>query len=428
MCLCVRCCCDVVWRVTSTILCYNHPPESIIVVVHVLNFIIRLGLVAMAITIQMMFPYSAEPMSASFSINAYKFSDWEAVSIEKVLDGTQSNMYVILSTGRISTVLMWTMIVVSLLFNDICRCIEIIRGKWIFGDNHLDVTWYTISSFSAPLLFGFTALSLGTHDMVIVILVVWLVFISSVAAGGREVTHTQVRPDFAVAFSFQMIHDLALSLAAGVIMSPFMLNLLYFREEITAWHYTNAILFVSMYTTMMLTNHLYEYRCSVIETRWPSQPSVILRGMPRQSALEKVCNNVETCFPYFPDAGKPDADIPGFNNGQLNPEGSDHDPFNIKNSELVFDHIYYGCHHYETSVHLSNEEIQSTKDYQCGHGSFHTHMENIERITREGVGRLCEWRRYFAINLCINALLVVGILNMIGLIEPGYHQMSPSHS
>jgi hypothetical protein len=134
---------------------------------------------------------------------------------------------------------------------------------------------------------------------------------------------------------------------------------------------------------------------------------VVLWGLPRQDNIsgDKIYT-AEAVFPRLKVADKKDSG-----------EGVDDcaDPFSVESSEELYDKIYFGCHKY----HIETESEHRSRQMELspigsGSSTFHKYTDEVGQVSRQLIGLLVEWRRYYMINLFINCLLVLSMLNMSG--------------
>ena len=320
-------------------------------------------------------------------------------------------MRMVSAAGNMWVVLMYSLVVFTLFINDLFRCGSIARKEWFSCDNQMDVSWYMVTSVSIPLLFQFTALVLGTHDLLMLQVVVILTFISACAAESKDflrvLMNTEKIPCMkgTVMFMLQTIHDLTLFISMIIILLPIMYNIVHAPSGISTLEFAIAIAFMCLYIAMVTTQYTYEYRCNIVENRWPSEKAVIAWNSPRQEKLsEPVIQSTEVVFPRFPVTNKEDS-----KNNMVKGDQSALDPFNVETSEQLFDRIYYGCYLESATEHVKQLVWTPT-------GSFRKSTNQVDGLTRKTVGLRVEWARYYAINMAINTLLVLGILKLSGFV------------
>jgi hypothetical protein len=371
----------------------------------------RLSIIAMGISIVELLPPIDAPILPGIAIPPYSFFDWD-MSLHDWNTGELPQMKFYSAPGNPAVAIFFGVIVFSLFSNDLFRCGLILRHKWNSCDNQIDFWWYMMGFISIPGIFTFTALSLGTHDVVTLGLIGFLAFTSSLAAVTKELLrcliNTETTPFMQVTamWFLQEIHDLSLFVAMVVTLLPFMYNLIHSRDEISAFDFANAIVFELLCISIAMTQYSYEKRCSVLEQRWPSHRAVILWGLPRQELLSSEHSTAEVVFPRAKGVGK---------EGSQNVIEDCVDPFSVETSEELYDKIYYGCHKY----HVETESEHRSRQMQLspigsGSSTFHKYTDEVGQGSRQLLGRIVEWRRYYAINLFINCLLLLRMLSMCG--------------
>ena len=417
MCLYFRRFFDGVVQVISASLCLTHPSEVAMMTIHMVNFLTRLAIVAMAITILMLIPPTAVPALPGIAMIPYQFSKWNNLSKYDWVEEELPQMQLIAAPGNVAIVVVWTVTIVSMFLNDILRCSTIIRSECTSRDNQIDMGWYNIACFSMPLIFAFTALFLGTRDGLTLLMVCFFTLISGMAAEAKEClravvnTETTAHLRTTVMWLLQTMHDLALLSATVITLLPFVYTSFHNRNEIATLDAVNAALFSLLYITLMVTQYSYEYRCSILELRWPSHRSVVM-GQLAHHAVDQSLKTAHVSFPGPPDSYQvhPNQDK------NVNEETLCDDPFNIEESEEIFDRIY-GCHVYHESAAEHKKKQIELAPLGSATESFHTYMDNVGNKSRQRIGSLVEWRRYYAINMIINGLLCLGVLKMSGVVH-----------
>ena len=391
--------------------CCTYPSVFVMNTIHLMNLLIRLCLMVIGVSIAEMFTHEWNPKFPGIAIPEYDFSQWNTLRSSDWTDEELPQMQTVLVAGNPCVVIIYSIVVVTLFVNDLFRCGSIARDEWNPCDNQLDSSWYFMLGISIPMLFAFTALVLGTHDPFTLFVIIVLTFISACAAVCKDFLRVMMNTEKTthmsgtVMFLIQTIHDLTLFLATVLILIPITYNILHASGGISVVEFAIAIVFGVLYITMISTQYAYEYRCIIIENRWPSEKAVIMWNLPRQTKLpEVVTDTAAVLFPRFPVAYTKDS-----KNRQVEEESSNIDPFNAETSEQIFDRIYYGCYIESAAEHMKQLVLTPV-------GSFRNYTNNVEGLTRKSVGLRVEWSRYYGVNMMINTLLVLGIFNLSGFI------------
>lgn len=397
----------------------THPSEIVVNSVHLLNLITRLLVLAMGVVIINIFPSTYVPMLPEIAMPPYIFSDWDTMGVYDWNEDELPQMKLIASPENPTVVFFFGFIIGSLFLNDLFRCGLISRNEWNASDNQIDFWWYMMGFISIPCIFSFTALSLGTHDVVTLLLIGLLTFISSVAASVKEllrsIINTETTPFMRITVMsyLQMIYDLSLFTSMIVTLLPIMYNSVYDRAGISVFAFATAIVFELLYISMASVQHSYEVCCSILENRWPSHRCVILWGLPRQ---EPLCDsNTFTTDVVFPRSKVADKEYSRKNEKEMDDSA---DPFSVETSEELYDKIYLGCtsYHVETASEHRSRQMQLSSPIGWGSDTFHKYTDEVGQGSRQIIGRLVEWRRYYMINIFINCLVVLGVLNISGLL------------
>ena len=170
----------------SASVCCTHPSEFVANTVHLTNLVIRLSLIVIQISMLEFYSLDMNTYLPGIAVAEYDFAQWRTLSPIDWHDEQLPPMRVILAAGNPSVVVIFGIVVFTLFLNDLFRCGNIARNEWNPCDNQLDMYWYLILSISVPLCFLFTALVLGTHDLLMLLVIVVLTFLSAFAAASKD--------------------------------------------------------------------------------------------------------------------------------------------------------------------------------------------------------------------------------------------------
>ena len=407
--------CSGVVHAFSAAVCCTHPNEFVVNTVHATNLVIRLSLIVIGISIAEFYSLDINPDLPGIAVAEYDYAQWKTLRTNDWHDEQLPPMRVILASGNLSVVIIFSFVVITLFLNDLFRCGNITRNEWNPCDNQLDMYWYFILCISIPLLFSFTALVLGTHDLLMLLVIVVLTFLSGCAAASKDFMRVLINTERtnrmrgSVMRMLQVIHDLTLFLAVVIIILPMTYNLIHHFHEVSLVDFVTACSFVVLYFTILCTQHSYEHRCSILENRWPNERAVLTWNLPRQTEFtDEVIHKAEIVFPSSLNSIETYA-----TSERVKDELSDVDPFNVETSEQLFDRIYHGGYIESASEHVRHLVLTPV-------GSFRSYTDQVGQMRRKTVGLQVEWSRYYAINLAINILLVLGLLNFTGFVPIGF--------
>ena len=414
-----RCFCSTVYDALCSALSITHPSETVVNSVHLLNLITRLLMIAMGVVVATIFPSTYEPLLPVIAMPPYTFSEWDDMAVYDWKNDELPGMKLVAAPENPAVVLFFSFIVFSLFCNDLFRCGFILRNEWNASDNQIDFWWYMMGFISIPCIFAFTALSLGTHDVATLLLIGLLTFTSSVAASVKELLRSLINTEttpfmqITVMSYLQMIHDLSLFTSMIVTLLPFMYNLVYAHAGVSSFAFATAIIFEMLYLSMVTVQYSYEARCSILENRWPSHRCVILWGLPRQEPLWD--SDALTAGVVFSRPNVTNEEEHANTEREIEDSA---DPFSVETSEELYDKIYFGCasYHVESASEHRSRQMQLSSPIGSGSGTFHKYTDEVGQGSRQIIGRLVEWRRYYTINMFINCLMVLGVLNISGLI------------
>ena len=394
--------------------CCTHPSEFVANTVHLTNLVIRLSLIVILISMFEFYSLDMNPDLPGIAIAEYDYTQWKTLRPIDWHEEQLPPMKMILASGNPSVVIIFGIVVFTLFLNDLFRCGNIARNEWNPCDNQLDMYWYFILSISMPLLFVFTALVLGTHDLLMLLVIFVLTFISAFAAACKDFmrvlinTERTTRMRGSVMRMIQVIHDLTLFLATVICLIPVTYNIVHHEGRGSVIDLVTSISFTVLYFTMMCTQHSYDHRCSILENRWPNERAVLTWNMPRQAEFtDEVTHKAEIVFPRHPGPIKTSPITEG-----VKDELADIDPFNVETSEQLFDRIYHGGYMETATEHMRHLVLTPV-------GSFRSYTDQVGQLRRKTVGLHVEWSRYYAVNMIINIVLVAGLLNFTGFIQIG---------
>ena len=215
-------------------LCFTFPNEFVTNTVHLTNLVIRLALIVIQISMLEFYSQDMNPDLPGISVAEYDYAQWKTLRPVDWHNGELPSMQVVLSAGNPGVVIIFGFAVVSLFLNDLFRCGKIARNEWNPSDNQFDMYWYLILAISIPLLFLFTALVLGTHDIVVLLLIFVLVFISACTAACKDFMRVLINTERtnrmrgSVMLTLQVIHDFTLFLATSICLIPVTYNMIYY--------------------------------------------------------------------------------------------------------------------------------------------------------------------------------------------------------
>lgn len=380
--------------------------------IHVMNLILRLAMLAMGATISLFIGFPNGPGLASA---AYANSEWDSLDEYEWANSALPHMKTVVYPGSMFVPCVWFVIVISLFASDMVRCALVFQNSWNACDNHIDMMWYQTALFTLPILFAYVALLLGTHDIILLMMVATFTELSSMCAVTMEfmrtVVNTEATPymECSVMLLLQAMYDVSLASASQVVLTPFFYNLLYSTEITTPLQTTLAICFMSLVIALFAIQHSHQARCSTLETHWLTNRSVVRWGRDRLFGTE-VYQPGTVEFPRFEGGG-------GFGKFQECNEEDDDGTSKEETSEDLYNRIY-GCHIYGEKTEMRpHGEIYATP-VRAMSWVTPVYTDEIGSLSRLKIGILVEWRRYYAVNMIINYLLIIGMIQMTSIGSP----------
>jgi hypothetical protein len=252
----------------------------------------------------------------------------------------------------------------------------------------------------------------------------------------------------------RVTQDTTMIIASQVVMIPLFSNLIQYSEEhVTIGHFVISSLFNVFVYALMITTYRHNRLCTIFEETWPTRCSMVPWGLDTGliNNHENVAHITASLVTFDSSASR---DIPGKYTTRkaptkLLPVANDvHEPLEPQTSEQLFNSLY-GCHMYKNDpsadvVHIIDHDhklitVKLSEDFnmysqlystdgiarngvlangvhmaQMGAAPhlFHNYIDEDGSITRKMIGVLTEWRRYYILNLFIDAILLASLLNI----------------
>jgi hypothetical protein len=376
----------------------SYPPVFAATAIHIMNPIIRIILFCMGVAT--FWVYGAPISPGLVLINDYRSNN-------------NNDHYVShpVPRGTRFPSILWCVIVLSLSIADIVRCVLVLSHRWHAIHNRLDMGWFGTTGMAIPLLIGLVAVQLGTEEIFTVTLLVVLTGIASICELSAEelctMTKSETQPDNdeirrVVVCTLRCLHTITLFSVLLIGGFQFLLEMVYHEDQTSlVAKSVLMVLFASLIIILTTTQFCNDILC------------IRLAGTRRdRCSMLPSSTNKTNCMSQQPR-------VPPIRYESENEHGinstDDFDPFNVEASEKMFDALY-GCH-----IHVKKGPVQ-----KVGPGSLLSRIiQNGPQIdtdgdgngTRKKVGLLIEWRRYYIVNMIINALLVVSLLCMTDLLD-----------
>jgi hypothetical protein len=436
----------------------THAPRNVITTMHFANMSQRFALFCIGVCV---FARTEYFHSSGIVIQEYGYSAWETTTGQQWRYGDIPGAKIVAQPGNIFAPVLWMTIVTTLLLYDLIRGILIMRGRWNANTNHQDLTWTMTSSLSIPLLFISTALALGHKDVSVLILIFVLAMFSGVCSAIVEEMRTLVNTENILGLPgcvllVRITHDVLITLAAQVTCMPFVYNSINSEEDVSPTKILTAFTIGGLVLVLTSTQYRYNRLCSIFEQTWPSKCSTTKWGAMSMRSTNPQRTILQSNFAYPDDIVVQPKEL-AHHTTVRDQSGKVKKITPTEGPEASFKTLY-GCHMDNESisadeVYITGQDnkivtVKLTDDFNMynqlhnprvpqdhadldtmygrapkgmhvayigvGAHVFHTYLDEDGHITRQMIGHLTEWRRYYLTNILINTLLVSNLFAMTG--------------
>jgi hypothetical protein len=384
----------------------TYPPQYVVYTTHAMNMMIRFSLFVLALNL---IPSSGFYDVPGIVIAPYAASQWGSFKEIDSDEFTVPRMNIVLHPSNHFVPYMWCIIVGSLYINDVFRCVLLSLKRWNSRDNHIDLTWYHTMLISIPMLFTYTALHLGSHDIVGLIFIFVLTGFSGMCSLAVEYLRACVNTSTIVGLSDDLVlmlshlHDIALTIATQVALIPVVYNFIHEDEQLTSTQVVTTVLLCMVYLSLMIIRHMHQHLCDVFEVNWTSYTSMLWWGSVGRAHIITNTPPARVVCPHCDSL----ADTTSGKSNMIHTKSVQVDG---ETPEDIFNRLY-GCHVYLEPLAV-NVGVQSP----CVQSHVAYSNDDVNQ-DRENIGLIIEWRRYYIINALINLLLLVHLLQMAGWSE-----------
>ncbi|KAJ1465630.1 hypothetical protein T484DRAFT_1757277 [Baffinella frigidus] len=349
----------------------------------------------------------------------------------------------------------WVTAVVGLLVSDVIRCVLIVTDRWHSNKNHQDMTWSLISTTSIPLVFAMTTVTLGHDDTCLLICTFYMVMIAGVCGATVEQIRSLVNTDTipgihdTVMVVLRLAHDVLITVITQVAWMPLLYHIVDQTQSVQPEDLVAASTLSGLAMILMFTQYRCSRLCSIFEKTWHSKHSTTEWSMVSTQPIIPQSNyRFEAAIVVQPFEVTDHTTTSG-QSGKVKTITP------IAGPETLFKTLY-GCHADDKSisadaVHITDQDnqivtVNLTEDFNMynqlhnqrmqknrsdigstgapkgmhvaflgvGEHLFHTYLDEDGHLTRQMIGHLTEWRRYYLTNILINALLVINLFAMTG--------------
>jgi hypothetical protein len=456
----------------------THAPPRVMYVMHFMNMLTRLLLLCLGIAL---FSTRSHSCVSGLVIQQYNSAAWDATTHTDWIQDTLPRMQAVVGPGNIVVMALWFTTIICFFINDTLRCALVFTGKWYTRENHMDMSWSTLSCSGIPLLFTCVAVQLGTREMFMLGVITFITIVSGVCGAITEHLRTMVNPytmdgmSENVLWILRVTQDLSLIICSQLVTIPIYFSSMNNDSHVIHSDVVLVILFTGLTYGFTIASYRHHRLCSIFEETWPTRCSMLPWGavhteytassnasvtpsmVSEQSSLGKLGGSDTAFYPSnYAVTG-----IPFYGNktsgdkiGSVKTLTTTDDSGDVETSETSEERFnkLYGCHLWKSDsadiVHIVDQDhrvitVELTEDFnmynqihepvsisRCGVLSrglhiaqmgaapqlFHTYIDECGINTRRMIGLLTEWRRYYLINMFVDAILFTTLLDMTGVI------------
>jgi hypothetical protein len=422
----------------------THAPPSVMYTMHGVNMLTRLILLCLGIAL---FSTNQHKCVSGLVIQPYKRSEWHTVTHTDWMQDRLPDMKTVVGPGNTIVVSLWFTTIICFFINDALRCALVFTGNWFTVNNHMDMSWSTLSCSGIPFLFTCVAVQLGTRDVFMLTAIMFITIVSGVCGAITEHLRTIVNPYTIHGMSENILWVLrttqnsSLIIASQLVTVPMIFNIWDNDYHEIFSDVVVVILFTLLTYGLTIVSYRHHRLCSIFEQTWPTRCSMVPWCVVDTDTTEHTTT-----------AGDPWSDTVKSAKTLKTPGDIDiGSEENIETNAEMFDKLY-GCHIWKSDnadiVHVVDQDhrvltVELTDDFsmynqmykmdsisRCGEISrglhiaqlgaapqlFHTYIDEFGIRTRRMIGLLTEWRRYYLINMLIDAILFTTLLNMTGVV------------
>lgn len=432
----------------------THATPFVMRAIHFCNMFTRLALLCVGITL---FNTHSHRCVSGLVMSPYNASKWNDMTPRNWTDANLPMMEAVVGPGNVVVVALWFTCVVCFVINDGLRCVLVFQNMWFTCENHMDMSWSTLTCTAIPLLFACGAVQLGTRDIFVLGTIIFITVVSGVCGAITEHLRTLVNPHNIHNFSqnvlriLRVTQDVSLIIAAQLVTLPFVMNSMDLAHPMASSDMITSILFTCLTYGITITSYRHHRLCSIFEQTWPLSCSMGPWGSSTVATtattqepgiLSRSTSTVDDPKPAFKSL--PYGIQPLCFDGRSSMNGT-----NVVSTDTEAGQ----CHLWHSAsadiVHIVDQDhrvvtVQLTEDFniynqlhepvtiaRCGvlatglHIAtigaapqiFHAHIDEGGGISRRMIGSVTEWRRYYIIDFFIDAILFTILLDMTILKE-----------
>jgi hypothetical protein len=359
----------VAWHSIYVVMGLTAPPTFVIKIIHITNLLIRTALLCIGVAL-------------------FYTIGWDHARGIVVFTGyinrsdTEDSVITIIPHGNEFTPIVWVQAVAALIITDACRCILIFSHRWHAADNRLDLLWFGTTGLVLPMLVCCTVIQLGTEEVFILALLVVSVVVASACELCADELHTLVgmetksennRIRIGVVWTLRHLHNISLLTVLVIGIFPLIKREIFDDYTSTPAKTALVVVFAALIVLLMFTqfhNHALYIRLAATRR---DRCSILPASLHRKHA-----HIITTTVAVIQNSTNDNTEI----TDQIN------------------------AYHYDT-----DDAAIATNH---GEHTNYTDADGDGNGTRKRFGLLVEWRRYYQVNILINALVITNLLDITG--------------
>lgn len=428
--------CQTLWYTICVVVGVRHPPYIMINIIHLANLLFRLITISIALVLFPMLGCPNAPTIGHFEKNI----DNNDTHMQTAFDG------IFFSSG-IASVVIWFSAALALTISDMTRCFLIATHRWHTRSNRMDLIWHGNNGVSLPLIVSLVCTQLGTPDLFTLMFVMCTMVIASISELCAEELHILTTREHENSNNREIIGNVVWTLCTlqnvnflvvlMVGIFPVILDAIRLGSfSIYSVRFLLFIVFTGLFPCLVIVQ-LSNQRMYVKLSKTRKDERSIL---PPSTLVTNTHYEIPTSPTRFPPAIDKGC-VSEMYEQELDIDG---DPFNVEVSERVFNRLY-GCasdsdQAMDSGLKSSDgvltvsftDTIEFHRRSSCLRGTVFSDgvyvksMGESECTTdsdgdgigmRKIVGMTVEWRRYYLINIFINALLVLSLMDLTAVVD-----------
>ena len=342
--------------------------------------------------------YSCVP---GFTVMQYAYTNWDNSTLSDWQVNQLPSPVMVTLPGDTTILTVWLFTTVIMLVNDLLCCGLTRNNLWYLEANHVDMGWHTSACVGLPLLFLCVASLLGSHDVVVLALIAVITSLSSLCGLLMEqvLAHTNTGSTDGllnnVVFVLHTAQHVSLIIAAEVVLIPAYVNDAMQNETLDSSQRLLVLLFTALVGTLCATSFSHNRACNKFELAHANDASMMSWDTPPEAPLEAGQQLPQQHTPFevlvIPDSGD-----------------------DTTTTTTTTTHCVTVTAVLTGAAHNSSSSTPSHPNTMVMRASIV--RDDDSRSIRKTIGENTEWRRYYGVTIFIDAVLVILLFKMTGVI------------